>query len=129
MKRFYFLMAAALLFPCVVYGHHSFTGAFDMGKTVTIKGKITLFLLRNPHSFLQVTVIDKDGKEQNWNEWAAADQLGGAGITRDSLKVGDAVVITGNPVRNTADQFLRMVTLKRTSDGLNWGCRQCQVVD
>ena len=130
MRRFYLPIAAALLISCMaVYGHHSFTATYDTGKTVTIEGKITQVLLRNPHSFLHVTVVDKDGKEQNWNvEWAAAGQLGGAGVTREWLKVGDPVVITGNPARDSADQRLRMVTVKRTSDGFNWGFRQGQVV-
>jgi hypothetical protein len=57
------------------------------------------------------------------------DDFRGAGVTREALKVGDAVVITGNPARDPADQRLRMVTVKRTSDGFNWGFRQGQVVD
>src|SRR5215467_8080298 len=131
MRRLYFSITAALLISCVTgYAHHSFTATYDTGKTVTIEGKITQFLLRNPHSFLHVTVVDTDGKEQNWNiEWAAAGQLGGAGVSRDSLKVGDPVVISGNPARDPADQRLRMVTVKRTSDGFNWGFRPGQVVD
>src|SRR5438105_778824 len=132
MKRTLILLfvVASLLSGVTMYAHHSFTATYDTGKTVTIEGKITQFLLRNPHSFLHVTVIDKDGKEQNWNiEWAAAGQLGGAGVSRDSLKAGDAVVITGNPARDSADQRLRMVTVKRTSDGFSWGFRQGQTVD
>jgi hypothetical protein len=50
-------------------------------------------------------------------------------VTRGSLKVGDPVIITGNPARDPADQRLRMVTVKRTSDGFNWGFRQGQVVE
>jgi Family of unknown function (DUF6152) len=128
--RYLIVIAALLGVSLTAYAHHSFTATYDTGKTVTIEGKVIQFLLRNPHSFLHVTVVDKDGKEQNWNiEWAAAGQLGGAGVTRDSLKVGDAVVITGNPARDPADQRLRMVSVKRTSDGFNWGFRQGQVVD
>ena len=120
----------AWLLPMALSAHHSFAATYDTTKTVTIEGKVTQFLLRNPHSFLHVTVVDKAGKEQNWNiEWAAAGQLGGADITREALKVGDPVVITGNPARDPADQRLRMVTVKRTSDGFNWGFRQGQVVD
>jgi hypothetical protein len=125
-----FAIAALLISGITAYAHHSFTATYDTGKTVTIEGKVTQFLLRNPHSFLHVSVIGKDGKEENWNiEWAAAGQLGGAGVARDSLKVGDPVVITGNPARDVADQRLRMVTVKRTSDGFNWGFRQGQVVE
>src|ERR1051325_7510134 len=128
MKPMLFAVIAATLFGGAAYAHHSFTATYDTSKTVTIEGKVTQFLLRNPHSFLHVAVIDKDGKEEAWNiEWAAAGQLGGAGVTRDALKVGDPVVITGNPARDPADQRLRMVTVKRTSDGFNWGFRQGQV--
>ena len=124
------IVAASLISGVTTYAHHSFTATYDTAKTVTIEGKVTQFLLRNPHSFLHITSVDKDGKEVNWNiEWAAAGQLGGAGVTRDSLKVGDAVVITGNPGRDPADQRLRMATVKRTSDGFSWGFRQGQVVD
>jgi hypothetical protein len=130
MKRTLFASLAGLLFAGSLFAHHSFTATYDTGKTVTIEGKVTQFLLRNPHSFLHVAVVGKDGKEEIWNvEWAAAGQLGGAGVNRESLKVGDPVVITGNPARDVADQRLRMVTVKRTSDGFNWGFRQGQTVD
>ena len=121
---------ALLLCAGTLFAHHSFTATYDTGKTVTIEGKVTQFLLRNPHSFLHVAVVDKDGKEVVWNvEWAASGQLGGAGVTRDSLKVGDQVIVTGNPGRDPADQRIRMMTVKRPSDGFNWGFRQGQTVD
>ena len=130
MKRTLFAFIAATLFAGTLYAHHSFTATYDTSKTVTIEGKVTQFLLRNPHSFLHIAVMGKDGKEEAWNiEWAAAGQLGGAGVTREALKVGDPLVITGNPARDPADQRLRMVTVKRTSDGFNWGFRQGQTVD
>ena len=128
--RLLIVALASFVFAGTLYAHHSFTATYDTSKTVTVEGKITQFLLRNPHSFLHIAVIGKDGKEEAWNvEWAAAGQLGGASVTRDSLKVGDPVVITGNPARDAADQRLRMVTVKRTSDGFNWGFRQGQTVD
>jgi len=130
MRRTLFAFIAATLIAGTLYAHHSFTATYDTSKTVTIEGKVTQFLLRNPHSFIHIAVIGKDGKEEAWNiEWAAAGQLGGAGVTRDALKVGDPVVITGNPARDPADQRLRMVTVKRTSDGFNWGFRPGQTVD
>src|SRR6476646_8829466 len=104
MKRTLLLiLVAACFFIGTLYAHHSFTATYDTGKTVTIEGKVTQFLLRNPHSFLHIAVVGKDGKEETWNiEWAAAGQLGGSGVTRDSLKVGDPVIVTGNPARDTA---------------------------
>jgi hypothetical protein len=48
-------------------------------------------------------------------------ELSGQGVTRDSLKPGDHVVITGNPGRNPVDHRIRMRSLLRPSDGFGWG--------
>ena len=58
---------AVSLFAGTLSAHHSFTATYDTAKTVTIEGKVTQFLLRNPHSFLHIAVIGKDGKEETWN--------------------------------------------------------------
>jgi hypothetical protein len=124
------VVATLLMSGLTVYAHHSFSATYDTGKTMKIEGKVTQFLLRNPHSFLHVDTKDESGRVQNWNvEWAAAGQLGGAGMTTSTLKVGDVVEITGNPGRDPADYRLRMVSLKRTSDGLSWGFQPGQVVN
>ena len=67
---------------------------------------------------------DENGEMQRWGvEWGGAGALTGQGVTRDTLKPGDKVVITGNPGRNAADHRLRMRTLLRPSDGFGWGQR------
>ena len=110
---------AAALFTSGLLAHHSFTATYDTDKTVQIEGKVLQLLLRNPHSFLHVTVT-KDGKDQVWNvEWAAAGQLGGT--IANTIKANDPVVVRGNPARDPADFRLRMASVRRTSDGANWG--------
>ena len=42
---------------------------------------------------------------------------------------GDVVVITGNPGRTPEDHRVRMVTIKRPSDGFGWGGRPGQTFD
>ena len=54
-------------------------------------------------------------------EWGGAGQLGGQGVTRETLKAGDHVIITGSPGRNPKDHRVRMVTLHRPKDGFGWG--------
>ena len=106
MKRTLVASLAALLFAGTLFAHHSFTATYDTGKTVTIEGKVTQFLLRNPHSFLHVSVVGKDGKEETWNvEWAAAGQLGGAGVTRESLRTQACI----HAVKSTAVGTCRTV--------------------
>jgi hypothetical protein len=122
-----FVSLVALLFTGTLFAHHSFSATYDTGKTVSIQGTVVQFLLRNPHSFLHVAVT-KDGKEQVWNvEWAAAGQLGGTLAT--SIKAGDPVTVNGNPARDPADLRVRMVNVRRTSDGANWGFAAGQVVN
>jgi Family of unknown function (DUF6152) len=113
-----------------VRAHHSFAATYHEDKTVNIEGRLVQFLFRNPHSFVHVEAPDENGETQRWAvEWAGVGQLAGAGITRETLKFGDVVVITGNPGRNPADHRLRMVTLRRPSDGFTWGQQPGQVVN
>ena len=126
-RRLFLVVPGMLLLTGTLFAHHSFSATYDNKKTMNIEGKVVQFLLRNPHSFLHVAVI-KDGKEQVWNvEWAAAGQLGGTIAT--SIKAGDPVTVTGNPARDPADMRLRMVNVRRTSDGANWGFAAGQVVN
>ena len=125
--RLMFALSFLMLFTGTGLAHHSFSATYDTSKTVNIEGKVVQFLLRNPHSFLHVA-ITKDGQEQVWNvEWAAAGQLGGT--IASSIKPGDPVKITGNPARDPADLRLRMVNVRRTSDGASWGFGAGQVVN
>jgi hypothetical protein len=43
------------------------------------------------------------------------------GVTRETLKPGQRVIINGNPGRTPEDHRLRMVNITRPSDGWKWG--------
>ncbi len=116
------IAAGALLSGVPASAHHSFTATYDESKTQQIEGEIKQFLFRNPHAWVHVEAPDENGQVHRWGvEWGGAGALTGQGITRDSLKVGDKVVITGNPGRNPIDHRLRMRSLLRPSDGFGWG--------
>ena len=125
-----FALAAALLLSTAVYAHHSYGATYDVSKQVKLEGKVVQFVFRNPHSFVHVEGPDANGQMQRWAvEWAGGAQLTGSSIDRNTLKVGDPVIISGNPTRTAGEHRLRMVSFKRTSDGLSWGNRQGEVVD
>ena len=118
MKRtllFLVVAAASVLSTQVnVYAHHSFAATYFEDQTITIKGKLVQFLYRNPHSFVHVEAPDDKGEMQTWAvEWGAGGQLGRQGVTRETLKPGDEVIVVGNPGRNPADHRLRMVNITR----------------
>jgi hypothetical protein len=113
------------------YAHHSFAATYLEDQTVTIEGDIQQFLFRNPHSFVHVMVKEKDGSMVRYAvEWGGAGQLGGQGVTRETLRVGDHVIITGAPGRNPADHRVRMISLFRPKTAnepeLKWGNRPDQ---
>ena len=132
MKRY--LVAAFIAFAWLAgsraYAHHSFAATYREKDSVTIEGELVQLDFRNPHSFVHVDVKEKDGTKVRYAiEWAGVGQLGQQGVTRDTFKVGDHVVITGAPGRNAADHRIRLVNLKRPSDGFTWGQAPGQIVD
>ena len=131
MKRYVVLLAvAACLLAVRTDAHHSFAATYLEDQSVTIEGELVQFLFRNPHSFVHLNVKEKDGMVVRYAvEWGGAGQLGGQGVTRETLKIGDHVVITGSPGRNPKDHRVRMVTLHRPKDGFGWGRRPGEVVD
>ena len=50
-------------------------------------------------------------------------------MTRETLRVGDMVVVVGNPSRVPGEYKALMVSLKRPLDGFSWGGRAGQAVD
>ena len=123
-------LAGVLLFGVAAFAHHSLGATYEGDKEVKLEGKIVQLLLRNPHSFLQIDVPEKDGTMQRWSlEWRSSGQLGQAGIKRDTLKAGDEVVVTFNPSRNKGDNRGALKTLHRTSDGFGWGTKPGETID
>jgi hypothetical protein len=113
-----------------VFAHHSFAATYLEEQSVTIEGELVQFLYRNPHSFVHVMVKQKDGTSIRYAvEWGGVGQLGNQGVTKDTLKPGDVVIISGSPGRNPDDHRVRMLALKRPKDGFNWGQRAGEVVD
>lgn len=110
--------------------HHSFAATYIEDKAITIEGELVQVHFRNPHSFVHMTVKERDGSVVRYSiEWGGAAQLGDQGVTRETFKPGDRLVISGNPGRVPSDHRVRMISLRRSSDGFGWGMRPGEVVD
>ena len=124
------LLAAALLSSAAAYAHHSFAATYNMNEQITLDGELVQFIFRNPHSFVHVEAPDEYGDIQRWAvEWSAAGSLAGQGVERETLRVGDAVVVTGRPSRTPGEYRVQMLTLERPLDGFTWGRRPGEVID
>ena len=125
-----FVVGCVLALTATTFAHHSFTATYQSEKTLKIEGKVAQFIFRNPHSYVHVLAPDESGKVVRWAvEWQGAGQLGNRGMSAQTLKAGDSVVIVGNPGRDPAEHRMRMVSIKRTSDGFDWGTRPGEVVN
>jgi hypothetical protein len=119
------VLAGALIVVCALAtsatAHHSFAATYLENASVTIEGQLVQLQFRNPHSFAQMIVRQSDGQEVRYAvEWRGAGELGAQGVTQRTLQVGDHLVVTGNPSRNTADHRVRVTRLVRPRDGFNW---------
>jgi len=115
------LAGATTLFAAGAYAHHSFAATYFVDREVTVEGDISSFLYRNPHSFIKVSAPDDKGVMQTWAvEWGGGAQLNQEHVTRDTLKPGDHVTVTGNPGRDPADHRIRLHRIVRKSDGWKW---------
>jgi hypothetical protein len=133
MRRAVFFVAVAALVALgaavAVHAHHSYAATYNVAEQITLEGKLVQFVYRNPHSFVHVQAPDQSGAMQRWAvEWGGTAQLANDGVNRDTLKVGDEVVILGRPSRVNGEYRALMVRLTRPSDGFTWGGRG-QVVD
>ena len=101
--------------------HHSFSATYDGSREMRIEGEVAQFLFRNPHSMVHVLAPDGDGEMRRWAiEWAGVNALTGQGITRETLRIGDNVIVTGNPGRVPSDYRMRMLSIERPLDGWKW---------
>ncbi|HEV8393137.1 MAG TPA: DUF6152 family protein [Vicinamibacterales bacterium] len=121
---------AAIWMAGPALAHHSYGATYDVSREIRLEGKLVQFVYRNPHTFVHVQAPDDAGVSQRWAvEWSGTAQLTNNGITRDTLHVGDAVVIVGRPSRVAGEYRVLMVSLKRPVDGFTWGTKQGEAVD
>src|SRR5688572_4015321 len=112
-----------LTFGVVAFAHHSFAGSYIEDRLVRIEGKVVEFNIRNPHSFINIEVKDKDGKMVRWGgEWGGVTQLSQGGVDRFTLQVGDYLIIDGAPSRDAAEKkvLVRRATRPKTEKRDFW---------
>ncbi len=81
--------------------HHSFTAEFDVNRPVEVTGTVTNVEWTNPHAWFYVDVEGADGAVRNWAiELLGINTLYRRGWTRDRVKPGDVVTVTGFGARD-----------------------------
>ena len=130
MRSLLLLVAAALVVATAASAHHSFGATYEISKEIKLEGKLVQVVYRNPHSLVHIEAPDANGVKQRWAiEWGGTAQLANQGVKRQTLNIGDEVVVTARPSRAPGEFRVLMVTLVRPADGFSWGRNPGQVVE
>jgi hypothetical protein len=107
------------------YAHHSFPAFYFEDQTVSIEGALVAFEYRAPHAWVHVKAADADGRPQTFAaEWANPSRLSRENVTKDTLKIGDRVIVTGSPGRTPGEYKLHLKKIERPADGWKWETRR-----
>jgi hypothetical protein len=89
-----------LLSGVPVSAHHS-TTAYDHSKLIELTGTVKEFQWTNPHSWIQLIVVDAQRQSTEWSIETGAPNLNiRHGWKRNDLKFGDKVTLTLYPHRD-----------------------------
>ena len=95
------LLGVVLLSVSVpIFAHHG-AASYDISKMTTLKGTVTSIRWVNPHAEIDIEVNDATAKTQKYIvESVSPLGLSRNGWTKDSLKPGDQISVTGNLSKN-----------------------------
>ena len=92
-----------------------------MSRDVTIDGTVSEFHFVNPHPFVMVGVKTSGGATQAWKlEMDNRHELVDVGMTNQTLKRGDRVIVIGSPIRPPQSQVMYIRKLDRPADGFQY---------
>jgi hypothetical protein len=121
MKRWILPFASGIAISVMTtYSHHSIAGVYDSSRQVTVEGTVIQFHFVNPHPFVTMEAKSGNSSAQQWrlemdNRWELAE----IGMTGETLKQGDRIVVTGSPAR-AQSQSLYVRRLDRPADGFQY---------
>ena len=101
--NFALLIAAVALFTgaAPVIAHHSFAAEFDADSPMDLTGTVTKVQWMNPHTIFYIDVETTAGDYENWAiEMGSPNGLMRRGWSRNSLRIGDIVSVTGSRARD-----------------------------
>lgn len=100
------LVAALALAASPLFAHHGTGVAYDIEKTVMLRGTVTEWIWANPHCGLLFDVTDDKGEVVHWGaELGNPHQESGAGFTKDVFKPGDKITASGHPAKSGAPRM------------------------
>ena len=92
--------AAAVIVAPPAFAHHSYA-MFDIDKSVTVEGTVKEFQWTNPHTWINLIVLDRNGKQTEYPiEMGSVTILAKLGWNPRTLQPGDKVSLTVHPLKS-----------------------------
>lgn len=98
------LLAGALAVAAIpAFAHHGDAGRYEDNLTI-LTGTVVDVQLITPHSVIVLDVADSSGKTVRWQAelGSRTNMINEFGWTKDTLKAGDKITITGRKVKSGA---------------------------
>ena len=101
-----FLCASLVAVPCLnLMAHHS-RSHFDLDATIEIEGTVSEVSWQSPHIYVEVETSVSEGVSETWTlEGHSIPGSLRVGWQRDSVNVGDRVVVVAHPNREPSKKF------------------------
>ena len=105
MKKFYLTVCAILVGACLKHnlalGHHAISANYDEHSLGTIEGSVVEVFWANPHVHYYLEITNDLGGIDLWDiETSSLIALSRAGWTKETIKVGDNIRVSGQLGRN-----------------------------
>jgi hypothetical protein len=104
-----------LCFVSTAHAHHP--PRMDHCYSFTFTGQIERVEWRNPH--VELFIQREDGASHQLI-WLNPQQLGWAGIERDTIRAGDQVIVTVGTREDSLAQPMLLAAITKMSDGWEW---------
>ena len=116
----YFAIPVAAVVGFSANAHHSIAGMYHRDQQVTVSGAIAEFRFVQPHPFIVLEADTGTAEPQRWHlELDNHRELVQLGVTEDTFRPGDEVVVTGDRARDGDDRlYIRL--LERSVDGFRY---------
>ena len=108
MRRYVLVGLAAVsltLAGAPLYAHHAFSSEFDADKPLQLTGTVSKMEWVNPHAWIHIEVKKPDGQIEEWMiEGGTPNTLMRRGVSRDTLKIGTEVKVTGYQAKDGSNR-------------------------
>src|SRR5262245_24391903 len=111
------VICALILAGGSVSAHHSYA-SYATEQPIYVEGDVLEIAFKNPHVTMRLKT--QDGTEYSV-AWQCAYWLAHIGVTRETFKVGDHLIVLGAPNRNRQlHDIMSLREVRRPSDGWTW---------